>query len=97
MADRIRVTFTDLTGTRHADVTLRTTLTADQVIDRLKQNNFLAELETGQAYNLQIKRTGVALQPNQTLASAGVQEGDVLIAGTMTRGGFTHSWQHHKK
>lgn len=85
--ERVRITFSDLTGSRHADVTLRLSLTADDVVERLKQNNFLVEVDSGQVYVLQIKRTGSTIQPGQTLASAGVQEGDTIIAGTLTRGG----------
>ncbi len=87
MTDKIRVTFTDITGTKHADVTLKSTLTAEQVIQKLKDNNFLASLDPGQVYTLQDKRTQVTIQPNQTLENAGVQDGDMLIAGVMTRGG----------
>ncbi len=87
MAEKIRVTFTDITGSKHADVVLKTTLTADEVIQKLRSNNFLAELEPGQVYTLENKRTKVTIQPNQTLGNAAVQEGDMLITGVMTRGG----------
>jgi hypothetical protein len=87
MADRIRVTFTDLTGSRHADVTLRSNLTGEEVVDRLIQNDFLAPLESGQTYVLKVKGKDVTIQPSQTLESAGVEEGNILVAGTMTRGG----------
>ncbi|KXK13203.1 MAG: hypothetical protein UZ14_CFX002001769 [Chloroflexi bacterium OLB14] len=87
MADKIRVTFTDITGTKHADVTLKDSLTAEQVVKKLIDNNFLASLDSGQVYTLQNKRTQVTIQPTQTLDNAGVQDGDMLIAGVMTRGG----------
>lgn len=87
MADRIRVTFTDITGSKHADVTLKGTYTAEQVIQKLKENKFLSELEEGQVYTLQNKRTKESIHPNQTLINAGVMEGDMIIAGVMTRGG----------
>lgn len=87
MADKIRVTFTDITGTKHADVTLKGSLTAEQVIKKLIDNNFLASLDSGQVYTLQDKRTQITIQPTQTLENAGVQDGDMLIAGVMTRGG----------
>lgn len=87
MTDKIRATFTDITGTKHADVTLSKTLTADAVIKRLIDNKFLASLDPGQVYTLQNKRTQVTIQPSQTLENAGVQDGDMLIAGVMTRGG----------
>lgn len=85
--ERARVTFTDITGSKQADVTLRLSLTGDEVINRLIKNNFLTELEDGQVYSLHIQKTGRTIQPNQSLQIAGVEEGETIIAGIMTRGG----------
>ena len=87
MADKINITISDITGSRQASVTLKTNLTGDDVIKRLIENKFLAQAESGKTYNLSVKGKDVIIQPNQTLESAGVQDGDVLIAGTITRGG----------
>lgn len=89
--DRVRVTFTDFTGSKHADVTLRLDLTADEVIDRLRRANFLPAAETGTTFVLSLKRTNQQLAPNQTLRSVEVKDGDTLIASTMTRGGRSPS------
>ena len=87
MADKIIITISDITGSKQASVTLRTSLTGDDVIKRLIENKFLAQNESGKSYNLTMKSKGVVIQPNQTLENAGVQDGDVLIAGTVTKGG----------
>lgn len=86
--DRARVTFSDFTGAKHADVTLNLDLTADQVVERLKRAHFLPDdLGAGQIYVLHLKRTNQQLAPNQTLRGAGVKDGDTMIASVMTRGG----------
>ena len=85
MTDNIRIAFTDYTGTRHADVTLNPALTAAEVIERLVTHGFLPPLESGQVYALQFNST--TIQPNQTLKSISIQDGDTIIAGIMTRGG----------
>lgn len=87
MSDRIRITFVDLTGTKHADITLRPTLTAGDVIQKLINYNFLANLENGVEYALQIKGSSKTIQLNESLEAAGVQDGDILVAGSLTRGG----------
>lgn len=85
MADKICVSFLDITESRHADVTLKPSLTADKIIEKLKQNGYLAELELGQVCVLQNKKTGRIILPNHSFESAGIQDGDVLIYKVMTR------------
>ncbi len=76
MTDKIRVTFTDYTGAKHSDATLKASLTADEVVYLLVKNNFISESSD---YRLLNKRTQRAVLPNQSLESAGILEGDMLI------------------
>jgi hypothetical protein len=85
---RARLTFVDITGTRHADVTISLYLTAEQAIERLISANFLSsDLQEGEVYTLLIKRNGKLLSPNETLKQARVSDGDIVIVGIMTKGG----------
>jgi hypothetical protein len=87
LSEKIRLTFVDITGSKHADVILNAKLTATEIIQKLIDNDFLAKLESGVVYVLQVKGTSKTIQPNQSMDSAGVQNGDILVVGSMTRGG----------
>ena len=84
---KIQVTFSDITGSRHAEVTMKSSLTAEAAIQKLLSNNFLSQPEPGQVYTIINSFNQKEIQPNQTFFEAGVQNGDTLIVGILTRGG----------
>lgn len=85
---QVRVAFTDRIGDKHADMTLSPDLTADQVVEHLKQADSLPfDLNPDQIYNLSLKRTNQAMTPDQTLRNIGITDGDTIIVDAERRGG----------
>lgn len=83
----MKITVIDITGSRHADITLNPAITCKELIAKLLEHKFLDGLESGQVYTITCKRSFSTLQPKQSLQNAGIKDGDMLILGVMTRGG----------
>ena len=87
MNEKVKVTFTELTSQRHAEVVLSTILTGKDLIEKLRNAKFLAELQRGETYILHHKRSGNEIGPDTSLAQVGIQQNDVITVGVDTRGG----------
>lgn len=75
MATNVKVNFMHPTDGRVVTVTLDSTMTAQEAINELVSNNFINP--NPQGYNLALKG-GAQLQQTQTMADAGVKDGDTL-------------------
>jgi len=75
MATNVKINFMHPTDGRVVTVTLDNTMTAQEAINELISNDFINP--NPQGYNLAIKG-GAQLQQNQTMADAGVKDGDTL-------------------
>lgn len=87
MEQRIRIRFIDMHGGKQLEVEVRANYTVEQTIDKLVKNSFINQLQPGQEYVLMLKRENRRLLPTQTLRDAGVNDGDLLQAGAVMRGG----------
>ena len=87
MEPRVRVKFIDMHGGKTIEAEIRANYTVEQTIEKLVKNSFISPLQPGQEYVLMLKRETRRLLPTQTLREAGVQDGDLLQAGAVMRGG----------
>jgi proteasome lid subunit RPN8/RPN11 len=76
---RVTITYRDQKGTRQADVTLRLSLSAEDVIKRLMRAGFLQDSLPLSGCRIKLERTGEILFPSQSLKMAKAQDGDELV------------------
>lgn len=75
MSDSVSVIIRTADGTRKADVTVPKTLTVGQMLSATQEK---WNLPSNTGYAMKLEGTGEQLDPNSTLASAGVMDNDVL-------------------
>lgn len=84
MEGKLQLTIRTATRDRKADITAPLDATAGEILHSAREN---WNLSNQYEYIIRSERLGVQLQESQTLAQAGVQEGDVLeIAGLSDAG-----------
>jgi hypothetical protein len=89
LSNRIRVSFVHSADNRRADVVLSSALTVSEVIQKLINANFLAKPANDVEYILQIEGNSKFIDPSETLGAAGVQDGSILVTGSLTQGDGT--------
>jgi hypothetical protein len=90
---QVKVTFVnDQTSTRAEDSEVDDQQTARQTLDELQAAKFLSPPPPGAAWTLDIKGKASISQDSATLASAGIANGDIVIARIAQRGGNGLWW-----
>ena len=84
---RIRLKFVDMHGGKTIEAEVRATYTVEQTVERLVKAAFLPSLQAGQEHILMLRRENRRLLPAHTLREAGVEDGDLIQAGAVMRGG----------
>jgi hypothetical protein len=83
---KIKIIISDITGSKHAEITLNPLITGAEIIEKLIERKFIEGIKDRDCI-IQHMKTQRQIQPSQSLQDANVQSGDRLILGVMTRGG----------
>ena len=74
----IKVTFTHPRDSSSFEAEISPECTGKEALDGLVESTFLERLSAARAYSVKAAATGKAIAPSQTMASAGVKDGDTI-------------------